>query len=55
MIKEMILQKIMKQNLEYMKIVNFLNNFDKIIFARMTGSGSCIYGAFQKQEEALNA
>ena len=40
---------------EYSKIINYLENLDYAIFARMTGSGSCCYAAFEKKEYALEA
>ena len=32
-----------------------MENLDKSIFARMTGTGSCCYAAFEKEEHALKA
>ena len=35
--------------------MNYLNNIDQVIFSRLTGSGSCIFSAFQKKSEAEKA
>lgn len=40
---------------EYKNIFDLLENLDKSIFARMTGTGSCCYAAFEKEEHALKA
>ena len=49
-------EKILKKNEpEFLSIINFLNNFEHIIFSRLTGSGSCIYSAFERKDHALNA
>ena len=46
---------LMKKNIEYKKIIDFLDSFDQKIFTRMTGSGSCVYAAFKEEAEAFNA
>jgi len=33
-------------------IINFLRNLPKVIFARLTGSGSCIFAAFESKNNA---
>ena len=49
-------EKILKKNEpEFLSIVNFLEDFDDVIFSRLTGSGSCIYSVFEKKEHAVNA
>ena len=49
-------EKILKKNEpEFLSIINFLEDFDDIIFSRLTGSGSCIYSVFEKKEHAINA
>ena len=40
---------------EYKNIFDLLENLDKSIFARMTGTGSCCYAVFEKEEHALKA
>ena len=40
---------------QFSKIMNYLNNIDQVIFSRLTGSGSCIFSAFQKKSEAEKA
>ena len=39
---------------EYSKIIDVLDNLKNVIFTRMTGSGSCVYAAFDKEEYALS-
>ena len=46
---------IAKENEEYREIIVYLENLDKVIFSRMTGSGSCCYAVFDKKEHALKA
>ena len=49
-------EKILKKNEpEFLSIINFLEDFDDVIFSRLTGSGSCIYSVFEKKEHAENA
>jgi len=49
-------EKIVKKNEpEFLSIINFLEDFDDVIFSRLTGSGSCIYSVFEKKEHAVNA
>ena len=49
-------EKILKKNQpEFLSIINFLEDFDDVIFSRLTGSGSCIYSVFEKKEHAINA
>jgi len=31
-----------------------LEDFDDVIFSRLTGSGSCIYSVFEKKDYAVN-
>ena len=45
----------LNENKEYVKIFNFLENLDKNIFVRMTGSGSCCYAVFEKKIYAKEA
>ena len=39
---------------EYSKIIDVLDNLKNVIFTRMTGSGSCVYATFDKEEYALS-
>ena len=49
-------EKILKKNEpEFLSIIDFLEDFDDVIFSRLTGSGSCIYSVFEKKEHAVNA
>ena len=49
-------EKILKINEpEFLSIIDFLEDFDDVIFSRLTGSGSCIYSVFEKKEHAVNA
>ena len=49
-------EKILKKNEpEFLSIIDFLEDFDDVIFSRLTGSGSCIYSVFEKKEHAENA
>jgi len=49
-------EKILKKNEpEFLSIIDFLEDFDDVIFSRLTGSGSCIYSVFEKKEHAINA
>ncbi len=49
-------EKILKKNQpEFLTIIDFLEDFDDVIFTRLTGSGSCIYSVFEKREHAVNA
>mgnify|MGYP006111885371 CR=1 FL=1 len=46
---------LLNQNKEYKKIFNYLESLEKVIFVRMTGSGSCCYAAFEKKSQAVQA
>ncbi len=46
---------VFKENKEYKEIFDFVADINKALFTRMTGSGSCIYVAFEKKEYANNA
>ena len=46
---------VLASNKEAKKIMIFLNELDKSIFVRMTGSGSCFYAVFDKKQNAINA
>ena len=46
---------VFKENSEFREITEFLENLDKVIFSRMTGTGSCCYAVFKKKEFALKA
>ena len=49
-------EKILKKNEpEFLSIINILEDFEDVVFSRLTGSGSCIYSVFEKKEHALNA
>ena len=49
-------EKILKKNEpEFLSIIDFLEDFDDVIFSRLTGSGSCIYSVFEKKEHAVSA
>ena len=49
-------EKIAKtENKEIKNLLDFLSNTEDCIFARMTGSGSCCYAVFNKQEQASKA
>ena len=48
-------QIVVNENFEYQRIIEYLENLDQAIFARMTGSGSCCYAVFEKKEYVLNA
>lgn len=37
---------------EFQSIINYLDSFDSTIFSRLTGSGSCIFGVFEKKHHA---
>ena len=40
---------------KFVEIIEFLKSLDKVIFSRMTGTGSCCYAVFEKKEFALKA
>ena len=40
---------------QFLKIMNYLNNLEDVIFSRLTGSGSCIFSVFQNKTEAEKA
>ena len=43
-------EKILKKNEpEFLSIINYLDNFEDIVFSRLTGSGSCIFSVFEKK------
>ena len=44
-----------RENSEFIEIIDFLENLDKVIFSRMTGTGSCCYAVFRNKEFALEA
>ncbi len=49
-------EKILKKNEpEFLSIINILEDFEDVVFSRLTGSGSCIYSVFEKKEHAINA
>ena len=43
------------ENKEIADLLDFLSNLDKIVFSRMTGSGSCCYAVFDNKEYAEKA
>jgi 4-diphosphocytidyl-2-C-methyl-D-erythritol kinase len=43
------------KNNEISNIIDFLDDLEYSIFARMTGSGSCCYAVFEKEKYALKA
>ena len=46
---------VFKENSEFREIIEFLESLDRVIFSRMTGTGSCCYAVFEKKESALEA
>ena len=46
---------ILKKNKNFREIFEFLENNKKNIFTRMTGSGSCVFGVFENNKDALEA
>ena len=36
-------------------LLKFMRSFSDVIFSRLTGSGSCIYSAFEKKDSAEKA
>ncbi len=40
---------------EISNLLKFMSSFSDVIFSRLTGSGSCIYSAFEKKESAETA
>ena len=46
---------VLKKNKEFREIFDFLESIKNVIFSRMTGSGSCLYGAFKNQNDAIKA
>ena len=40
---------------EFIKIYDYLENLDGVIFTRLTGSGSCLFSVFEKKEDAERA
>ncbi len=44
-----------RKYLEISTLLKFMRGFPDLIFARLTGSGSCIYSAFDKRESAKTA
>ena len=50
MIMEMILKNILeKQSKEISNLLKFMKSLPETIFARLTGSGSCIFSAFESK------
>ena len=46
---------VFKENLFFKDMFDFLKSMEKVIFTRMTGTGSCFYAAFEKKDYALKA
>ena len=46
---------IFDNNNKYNEIIEFINNTHKVIFSRITGSGSCYYAVYDDKINALNA
>ena len=46
---------LLNNNLEFNSIMNYLDALDGSIFSRLTGSGSCIFTVFEKNEEVEKA
>ena len=44
-----------KENEEINQILKYLSSSEKCIFSQMTGSGSCCFAAYEKQEYANKA
>ena len=44
-----------KKNEEINQILKYLSSSEKCIFSQMTGSGSCCFAAYEKQEYANKA
>lgn len=44
-----------RENSEFIEIIDFLESLDKVIFSRMTGTGSCCYAVFKNKEFAFKA
>ena len=40
---------------EISNLLKFMRGFSDVIFSRLTGSGSCIYSAFEKKDSAEKA
>ena len=40
---------VFRENSEFIEIIDFLEGLDKVIFSRMTGTGSCCYAVFEKK------
>ena len=40
---------------EISTLLKFMRGFSDVIFSRLTGSGSCIYSAFEKKDSAEKA
>ncbi len=40
---------------EFIRIYDYLENLEGVIFTRLTGSGSCLFSVFEKKEYAQNA
>jgi 4-diphosphocytidyl-2C-methyl-D-erythritol kinase len=40
---------------EIATLLKFMRGFSEVIFSRLTGSGSCIYSAFDKKDSAEKA
>ena len=39
---------VFKENSEFREIIEFLESLDKVIFSRMTGTGSCCYSVLKE-------
>ena len=49
-------EKIVKKTQpEFTTIYDYLENLERVIFTRLTGSGSCLFSVFEKKEDAENA
>ena len=46
---------VFRESPEFGEIIEFLKSLDKVVFSRMTGTGSCCYAVFEKKEFALKA
>ena len=46
---------VFKENQEINLLLKYLSNSEKCIFARMSGSGSCCFAVYEKQEYANRA
>jgi 4-diphosphocytidyl-2-C-methyl-D-erythritol kinase len=46
---------VLQENEEFSIIMKYLEKLDKVIFSRMTGSGSCCYAVFENMNQAYEA